>query len=145
MIATTLRGLLARKRRLLATTTAVVLGVAFLVATLTVGDTMRAGFAQGFADVYAGVDVTVRSTVTVGSEPKVRDVVDADVIASLAELDGVAAVVPVVEGVGTIVGADGNRIGGGGPPTVATNWIEDLSINPIASPRAERPAGRARS
>ena len=145
MIATTLRGLLARKRRLLATTTAVVLGVAFLVATLTVGDTMRAGFAQGFAEVYAGVDVTVRSTVTVGSEPEVRDVVDADVIASLTELDGVAAVVPVVEGIGTIVGADGNRIGGGGPRPSPPTGSTIRPSTPIASPRAERPAARARS
>ena len=48
MSTTVLAGLWARKRRLLGTTTAVVLGVAFLAATLVIGDTMRAGFSGAF-------------------------------------------------------------------------------------------------
>ena len=38
--------------------------------------------------------------------------------------------VPIIEGSGRIVGADGSPIGGGGPPTTATNWAGDSPVNP---------------
>ena len=43
MLTVTVAGIWARKRRLLGTCTAVVLGVAFLAATLVLGDSMRCG------------------------------------------------------------------------------------------------------
>ncbi|MFV0306225.1 MAG: ABC transporter permease [Desertimonas sp.] len=143
MLTTTIRGLWARKRRLFATTTAVVLGVAFLVATLVVGDSMRAGFSEGYARVYAGADLIVRSSVTLGSDGDLRDVVDGDVSAQLAEIPGVAEVVPLVQGMGTIIDGNGDRVGGGGPPTIATNWITEPDLNPfqVAEGRAPRRDG----
>ena len=50
MLTTILTGLWSRKRRLFGTVTAVVLGVAFLAATLVIGDTQRADFSQAFTD-----------------------------------------------------------------------------------------------
>jgi putative ABC transport system permease protein len=130
MLATVFAGLWARKRRLLGTTTAVVLGVAFLTATLVIGDTMRTGFTGAFERANAGTDVSVRSSVVLGSEPRVRDAIDAAVTDQMADLDGVARAVPVVEGIATIVGTDGDPIGGNGPPTTAGSWIEDPALNP---------------
>ncbi len=51
-----------------------------------------------------------------------------------------AAAVPQIDGVGTIVGADGDRVGGGGPPTVATNWIDDADLNPYRLAEGRAPA-----
>ena len=66
------KGLWARKRRLIGTSFAVVLGVAFLAATLVLGDTMRNGFDQAFADANAGIDVVVRSADEIGSGDSTR-------------------------------------------------------------------------
>ncbi len=130
MLSTVLAGLWARKRRLFGTTTAVVLGVAFLAATLVIGDTMRAGFSGAFERANAGLAVSVRSSTVMGSEPRVRDAIDAALTEQVAAVDGVDRAVPVVEGVATVIGADGDPIGGDGPPTVGASWIDDPALNP---------------
>ena len=63
MLRVSLKGLWAHKRRLFGTVFAVVLGVAFLVGTLVLGDTMRAGFDDLFTEVNAGTDAVVRSAI----------------------------------------------------------------------------------
>ncbi len=131
MMTVTLAGIWARKRRLLGTCTAVVLGVAFLAATLVLADSMRAGFNRAFTEANAGTDVVVRSSTVIGSdETKVRDTIPAGVVDTVAAVDGVAVAVPSIEGTATIIGADGARIGGDGPPTTGANWIEDPDLNP---------------
>ena len=57
---TTLRSIGAHKRRLLATCSAVVLGVAFLSGTLVLGDTMQTGFGDMFSEANAGTDAVDR-------------------------------------------------------------------------------------
>ena len=140
MFKTILKGLWYRKRRLFGTVTAVVLGVAFLTATLVIGDTQRNDFRQAFTEANAGTDVIVRSSSEIGGEESVRDVIDASVVEQVAAVDGVAKAVPLVEGVGTILDSDGDRIGGQGPPTTATNWVDDPELNPwrLAEGRAPR-------
>ncbi len=141
MFNVTLTGLWARKRRLIGTSLAVVLGVAFLAATLVLGDTMRAGFSSAFATANAGIDVVVRSSDTMGSaEERVRGSIDASSVEDIAALPGVRAAAPSVEGVATIVGADGDRIGGDGPPTTGTNWIDDPELNPYRLAEGRAPA-----
>ena len=135
------KGLWARKRRLIGTCTAVILGVAFLAATLVLGDTMRAGFAEAFTDANAGIDVVVRSNAEMGSEElHQRDLIDSSIVDQVAAVDGVRAAVPSIEGVGTILDANGDRIGGNGPPTTATNWIDDPDLNPYRLAEGRAPA-----
>ena len=69
---TTLRSVRAHKRRLLATCLAVMFGVAFLSATLVVGDTMTAGFSDIFAESNAGTDAVVRNATQVGEDDVVE-------------------------------------------------------------------------
>jgi len=144
MFRTTLRSIGAHKRRLLATCSAVLLGVAFLSGTLVLGDTMRSGFGDMFTEANAGTDAVVRSATEVGEDELTeRGLIDAGVVDDLAGVDGVAAAVPWIEGTGQIVGADGDPLGGNGPPTVAANWVTDTAISPwrIADGRApEAPA-----
>src|SRR3954447_9000153 len=61
MITVALRGLLARKVRLLLTAVAIALGVSFVTGTLVLGDTMTATFDKLYADLGEGTDVTVRA------------------------------------------------------------------------------------
>ena len=100
MFNVTLSGLWARKRRLIGTSLAVVLGVAFLAATLVLGDTMRAGFEQAFTDANAGTDVVVRSADKIGSgDSLVRGAIDAVARRRDRRRPGVRAAEPSVEGV----------------------------------------------
>ncbi|HEY9368974.1 ABC transporter permease [Streptomyces sp.] len=128
-----LSSLRAHKRRFAGTFTAVLLGVAFLAGTLVMGDTLRASFDSLFGGAAAGTDAVVRSTsvVTVAGEGQgTRRPVDASLADTLRRTPGVAAAEPQIQGAGQLVGADGEAIGGQGPPTLVGNWIEDTALNP---------------
>ena len=74
------------------------------------------------------------------AEERVRGSIDASAVDDVATLPGVRAAAPSVEGVATIVGADGDRIGGDGPPTTGTNWIDDPDLNPYRLAEGRAPA-----
>jgi putative ABC transport system permease protein len=141
---TTLKSLGAHKRRLLGTCAAVLLGVAFLSGTLVLGDTMTKGFGNMFAEANAGTDALIRSRSEVGdADFSERGLIDGALADEIAAVDGVAAVAPRIEGSGRIVGADGDPLGGNGPPTRAGNWITDDALNPydLADGRAPEASG----
>ena len=136
---TAITGAWSRKRRLLATLVAVVLGVGFLAATLMIGDTTREGFKVAFEDANAGTDAVVRHETRFGSEEaEQRALLPADIVDTVRAVDGVGAAEPLVEGLTQIVGADGDLLGGDGPPTSGAAWVDDPDLNPyeIAEGRA---------
>jgi putative ABC transport system permease protein len=144
MLRTTLTALWSRKRRLLGTALSVVLGVAFLTATLVMSDSATAGFSTAFAEANAGTDALVRSETRLTGGEEVRAApIDAAVLDTVASVDGVAAGAPSVEGVGQVLDGDGDPVGGNGPPTLATNWITDPELNgwDLASGRAPEADG----
>ena len=133
MIRITLTSLWARRRRLVSTTVAVFLGVAFLVGTLVLGDTLSANFDRLFTEVSAGTDVVVRNDSSLASDEGADDLrapLDQSLVADIAAVDGVAVVEGQVVGYGALVGQDGEPVGGNGPPRLAGSWIEDPDLNP---------------
>ncbi len=60
-------------------------------------------------------------------------------------VDGVAAAEPSVEGFGQLIGTDGDKLGGNGPPTLAGNWIDDRDLNPYRLVEGRAPAPPTRS
>jgi putative ABC transport system permease protein len=137
---TTLKTIVAHRRRLLATCSAVLLGVAFLSGTLVLAGTMTSGFSAVVEKANAGTDALVRSGVEVGLEDVAeRGLVDSSLADTIAAVDGVAAVAPRIESDGLIVGADGDPVGGGGP-TIAGNWVEDDRLNPYDLAEGRAPA-----
>jgi putative ABC transport system permease protein len=141
MWATTLDGIAGHKRRFVSTCVAVVLGVAFLTGTLVLGATVRGGFDQMFATANAGTAVIVRNATEIGGgDTGQRGVVDPAVLESVRAVPGVASAVAVVSGPAQIVGADGAAIGGQGPPTLGSSWIDDPALEPyrIAEGRSPR-------
>jgi putative ABC transport system permease protein len=142
MFRTTLATLRAHSRRLLGTASAVLIGIAFLAGTLVLGDTLRAGFTDLFAEVNAGTDAFVRSDeeIDYGGGSQVG-LVDAALIDEISEVDGVTEVVGDIERFGQIVGADGDPVGGGGPPTYAGNWITSEELSSFHLLEGEAPAG----
>ena len=144
MTRTTLKTLWSRKRRLAATSIAVILGVAFLAATLILGSTTKAGFRDTFTSANNGTDVVVRNATRIGSEEsRVRGLIDESTVADVAAVDGVASAVAEVRGTAQLIGADGHPVGGDGPPTIAANWIDDgqLSWLTLADGRAPQTSG----
>jgi putative ABC transport system permease protein len=132
MLRVSLKGLWAHKRRLFGTVFAVLLGVTFLVGTLVLGDTMRAGFNDLFTEVNRGTDAVVRNASEISSQEggQQRGLIDISLVDTIREVDGVRAAAPSVLGFGQIVGKNGNPIGGNGPPTIAASWTEDPQLNP---------------
>jgi putative ABC transport system permease protein len=141
MIRTALHGAWAHKRRLAGTALSVVIGVAFLAATLVMGDTARAGFETAFTEANDGIDAVVRSELRLSAGENVAlTPIDAAVVDRVAAVDGVATVAPSVEGFAQIVGADGTPLGGEGPPTLGANWIDDPTLTAYDLAEGRAPA-----
>src|SRR5918994_470456 len=130
MMSLTIKEMRGHGRRLVGTAVAVFLGVAFLAGTLVLGDTLRSNFDDLFADVNAGTDVVVRNATDLGIEAdEPRGLIDRSLVDQVAEVDGVAAAEPQIEGLGQLLGADGDAVGGGGPPQLAGSWTADADLN----------------
>lgn len=132
MTAIALRGLWAHRRRMLSTVVAVILGVAFLAGTLLLTDTLRSNFRTLFTQADGQIDVVVRSAVKVGDLPSSggRATINGALMPQVAAASGVADIQPYIEGYGQLLGSNGKRIGGNGPPTRAANWVSDPALNP---------------
>jgi putative ABC transport system permease protein len=136
----TLKSIAARRRRLLATGLAVLLGVAFLAGTLVLYHTLINGFSDVIADANEGTDALVRSSLELGQEEITeRGLIDRSLADTVGAVDGVAAVAPRIENTARIVGADGDPIGGGAP-TIAGNWVTDARLNPYDLAEGRAPA-----
>src|SRR5438034_5184580 len=128
------KGLLAHKRRLFGTFLAVFLGVAFLSGTLVLGDTLRGNFDNLFTEANAGTDAVVRHASKAGTDPgeakSQQGLIDTTLVDKVRNVDGVAAAAPYVEGFGQLLGKNGDKLGGNGPPTLAGNWIDNRALSP---------------
>jgi putative ABC transport system permease protein len=136
VLKTTIKGLLARKFRLVTTALAVLLGVAFMVGTLVFTDTISKTFDELFATVSAGTDAQVRSksVIDVGDGTEIRNKLDAEILDVVDGVDGVAVAEGVVQVRGpVIVGSDGDAVRNpaGAAPQFGRNWLEDDRLNPF--------------
>ena len=148
MIRITFTNLWARRYRLLASSIAVLIGVAFMSGTLVLADTMGRTFDGLFTDVYAGTDVVVRGEssfeetdqINFGASSRPR--IDDALVDTLAEVDGVAAAVGEVEGYAQIVGSDGEPLGDPmGAPTLGVVWTDVEELNPMNLVEGRAPSG----
>ena len=147
MLKLSLFSLWARRRRLVGTGLAVVLGVAFLTGTLVLGDTLKANFDRLFTEVSAGTTSSCATATDhrASDEDSTNDRgVHRRVArpAPIRNVDGVATAEGQVVGYGSLLGRDGEPIGGNGPPRLAGSWIDDPQLNPyqLVAGRAPRAA-----
>jgi putative ABC transport system permease protein len=136
VLKTTIKGLLARKFRLLTTAVAVLLGVAFMVGTLVFTDTIGKTFDELFATVSAGTDAQVRSksVIETGDGGELRNPIDQGLLGVVDGVDGVAVAAGNVANLNTrIIGSDGDPVGNPslGPPSFGRNWVTDDKLNPF--------------
>ena len=125
----TRKGLLAHKLRLAMTALAVVLGVAFVAGSFVLTDTIERSFSSVFEEIAGGIDLQVRPEGAAGefeaSATQERPGLDPGVLGEVRDVDGVAAAESVVIGQAQVIGADGDPVGGMGPPTLAFNAPRD--------------------
>ncbi|MCP4436383.1 MAG: FtsX-like permease family protein [Actinomycetia bacterium] len=128
MLRVAFKELMARKRRLVTTGLAVILGIAFLTGTQILAGVLNESIDSLISDVYKGYDAVVRSP-DVQEFPlgELRPPVDESVVEEARSADGVRAAYGIVEAsTVALVGPDGKVINSGfGPPTLVFNWIDD--------------------
>jgi putative ABC transport system permease protein len=143
MLRLTLRNVLSHKVRFLLTTFAVVMGVGFAVGSFVVTDSLNASVNQLFADITAGVDVSVRaeSNLDSGQAPATRGRVPADLADAIRGVDGVAAAEVVVGGYAQLVDLDGEPLTTTGAPFLGVSWGHEESLRPAALDEGRAPHG----
>src|SRR5919202_3054048 len=123
-----LRGLFARKLRLLLTALAVALGVTLIAGTYVFTDTINRSFDRIFTETNKGTDasITPRKTIDTSDNGGTQPTVRPSVLAQVRREPGVASAEGSVFDVGTVLGRDGKRIGKGGAP----NFIASIADQP---------------
>ncbi|HEV3291713.1 MAG TPA: ABC transporter permease, partial [Streptosporangiaceae bacterium] len=134
MIKIILQSLLARKRRLVTTALAVIIGVAFTAGTLMLTDSMGKTFNDLSAGVYKGTDAVVRAKAvfndTAGGGEQ-RPPIDASLVPALSHVPGVAHAQGIVQGYAQLIGKDGTPVGTGNAPALGGNWGTVPTLNPF--------------
>src|SRR5450432_1483323 len=106
-----IRGILAKKFRVLLTSVAIVLGVAFMAGTLILSDTITHTFDNLAVQVNQGLSATVRAKSAFKSEgQQQRNWIDASLIDRVRAVPGVQAASLDVQGIAFIVGNNGKSI-----------------------------------
>src|SRR5215472_8236230 len=110
-----LQSLLARKRRLVTSALAVIIGVGFTAGTLVLSDTMSKTFNDLSDGAYKNTDAVVRATAVFGDSSGgggARPMVDASLVPALGHVPGVAHIQGLVQGYAQLIGKDGTPVGG---------------------------------
>ncbi|HEX2574852.1 MAG TPA: FtsX-like permease family protein, partial [Aquihabitans sp.] len=143
MLKVTLANLRAHKRRLVSTFAAVALGVAFLAGVLVQTSTLETSFDRLFDAESASVDAVVRSDETIldNFDETVRARIDAGLVEEVRAVPGVRDAQGDVRGTAAIIDADGDPLGGGGPPQLGLIWIDDPALSPYRLAEGRAPQG----
>jgi putative ABC transport system permease protein len=123
-----LRGLFARKLRLVLTALAVALGVTLIAGTYVFTDTINRSFDKIFTQSAKGTDasITPRKTIDTSNNGGTQPTVSPTILAQVRKQTGVQSADGSVFDAGTILGKDGKRIGAGGAP----NFIASIADQP---------------
>ncbi|WP_151084406.1 ABC transporter permease [Nocardioides cynanchi] len=122
MLRATWKSLLARKVRLLMSTFAIALGVAFVVGSLVFSAALSAGFNRLFGASVGDVVVRPAGATTLNGDPSTRTV-PASLVDRLAQVPGAARADGNVQALGVfVISVDGKVVGGLGAPTYGISY-----------------------
>ena len=112
----TLRGVLARKFRILLTILAVVSGVAFVSGAFILTDSVKGAINNLFEELRGDVDLEIRSTIAFGDAARAqRDPVPVSIIEDIEGIDGVRLVEANIIRESTIIKENGDPLQTSGP------------------------------
>jgi len=128
VLSVTWRNLLARKVRLVLSALAIVLGVAFVAGSFIFTDAMGGTFDDIIAGSTADVEIAPKGANDFNSVQDTRTI-PAAVVRKLEDVPGVESVHPQVQLQGVyIIDAEGELVGGNGPPGFASNYTGTRSV-----------------
>lgn len=142
----TIKGVFAYKLRLALTGMAVVLGVAFVVGTFVLTDTLTGFFDDVFSQANAKIDWVVGPRAdTQGSDRRGPGVtgpqVPPQMLEAVRRVPGVDTVEANVSGFAQMLDKSGKPIGGLGPPTLAFSYPEHAELSPLRLKSGHPPSG----
>jgi putative ABC transport system permease protein len=131
------------KVRFLLTTLAVVMGVAFVVGSFVVTDSLQASIDQLFKDITTGVDVQVRAETNLGSgqAPAARGRVPAALVEEVREVEGVDAAEVSFGGYAQLVDLEGEPLTTTGAPFIGVSWGHEDRLRPATLDQGRAPDG----
>ena len=137
------KSLMGRKLRLLMSTFAIVLGVAFVAGSLIFTDTLSRSFDTVFADAFSQTDVSVSAKPKVALSEmegeQVQPPFPAAVAEQVAAVGGVAAATGLASADGArVIGADGKVLTSMGPPRLGGNWTGEDGLVQLRQGRGPR-------
>jgi putative ABC transport system permease protein len=126
------RSLRAHKSRLILSTFAVVLGVAFVGGSLIFSDTLKSTFTELFAQTSADVVVTPVGEVS-GSGEDASVTLPTTLVTTISEVPGVEKAIGgvFVQGV-VVIGSDGEPAGNPQAPSFGVDWGDDPDLSPLS-------------
>ena len=123
------KSLMGRKLRLLMSTFAIVLGVAFVAGSLIFTDTLSRSFDAIFASSVGDVVVRPEGGTSEDGTPTSKTM-PASLVEKLAEVDGAARADGNVASFSVfVVGENGKVVGGQGAPGIGLNWNDAPAAN----------------
>jgi putative ABC transport system permease protein len=136
-----LRGLFARKLRLVLTGLAVALGVTLIAGTYVFTDTINRSFDRIFTQSAKGTDasITPRKTIDTSDNGGTQPTVSAAVLAQVRKQPGVQSADGSVFDVGTVLGKNGKRIGKGGAPNFIASIADQPRFNAFTIKQGRKP------
>jgi putative ABC transport system permease protein len=121
----TIKGLLAKKLRLVLTSIAVVLGVAFISGTFVLTDTLGSVFDNLFSEATKGVDAVVRAKRELDSDGGFgdRNPVPNSFVSVVERAPGVRVAHGNVQGSAAVIGTDGDTVQGSNGRGFGFSWL----------------------
>ncbi|MFV0309961.1 MAG: ABC transporter permease [Desertimonas sp.] len=138
------RSIRARLGRLIAIALAITAGVAFVVGSFVLADSLRSGFNTLFEDISENIDAEIRSSVAfdqTGQDGDVeRDPFDASVADTIAAVEGITTVEPAVMRTALLIDDDGDIVGTPGAPSYGVS-LEEPTLSGIVVKDGRLPSG----
>lgn len=135
-----MRSLGAHKVRLLLTTAAVFLGVAFVTGMLMLTNALDRTFTDIFESGAQDVIVTKADAVEESFGDTTSQLIPQDVVAQVAAVDGVLAAAGAITQNGAyLLDAEGKVVGGNGPPALGSNWQPDPALSVATITQGQAP------
>lgn len=130
----------ARWGRTLAILFAITASVSFVVGSFVLADSLRSTFDSLFTELNENVDLEVRSVQEFDTDDA-REPVDVALTDTIAAVDGVDQVDPVIQRYAQILDRDGDVIPTSGAPTFGTSWQGEDSLAGVTLKDGRAPAG----
>jgi putative ABC transport system permease protein len=133
----------ARLGRTIAIAISIVAGVAFVVGSFVLADSLKRTFDDLFAQINEGIDLEVRSSIAFGdTATSTRDPVPVELADTVSTVEGVGRVEPFIQRYAQLVDDDGDAITTQGAPTLGLSWTgPDQSFSGLTLKEGAAPSG----